>query len=68
LILTEAVLENWKQGVTSTLRPQELWRKCKRSDCLFPMVMAGGVWDLATFGASGSGSCISSLGVTPGSA
>jgi hypothetical protein len=24
LILTEAVLENWKQGVTSTLRPQEL--------------------------------------------
>jgi hypothetical protein len=48
-----AVLEPWKQGVTSTLGPQKPWRKHKRSDCLFAADMAGGVQDLAAFGASG---------------
>jgi hypothetical protein len=45
LILPEAVLEHWKRGV-------EQWKRCKGSDCLFAVDMAGVVWDLATFGAS----------------
>jgi hypothetical protein len=35
------------------LGPWKPWRKHKRSDCLFTVDMAGGVWDLATFEASG---------------
>jgi hypothetical protein len=47
-----AVLEHWKQGVTSILGPWEPCKKCKRSDCLFATDMAEGVQDLATFEAS----------------
>jgi hypothetical protein len=39
--------------VTSTLGPRKPWRKHKRSYRLFAVDMAGGVRDLATFGASG---------------
>jgi hypothetical protein len=49
----KAVLEHWKQEVTSTLGLWKQWRKHKRSDCLFAADIAGGVWDLATFGPSG---------------
>jgi hypothetical protein len=48
-----AVLEHWKQGVTSILGPWKPWRKHNRSECLFATDIVGQVQDIAAFGPSG---------------